>query len=105
MPDFLNFVIALHRRLKVEIPEADHPALRTIADAIAYLVAKAKTLRTDSMPGDHDSDDVLAGTAAGADALRLHALYRADLDHAEMRNSRPRGFRDLVHARGSRAVP
>lgn len=38
--DFLNFVIALHLRLKVDIPEADYPKLLTIADATAYLAAK-----------------------------------------------------------------
>lgn len=38
--DFLNFIIALHRRLKVEIPEVDYPALQSIAGATAYLAAK-----------------------------------------------------------------
>jgi acyl carrier protein len=38
--DFLNFVIALHRRLDVDIPEADYAALQTIAGAIDYLQAK-----------------------------------------------------------------
>jgi acyl carrier protein len=38
--DFLNFVIALHVRLGVEIPEADYRRLQTIDDAVAYLGAK-----------------------------------------------------------------
>ena len=38
--DFLNFVIALHQRLKVEIPEADYPKLLTIDGATDYLAAK-----------------------------------------------------------------
>jgi len=38
--DFLNFVIALHQRLQVDIPEADYPKLSTIAGATAYLAAK-----------------------------------------------------------------
>lgn len=38
--DFLNFIIALHTRLAVEIPEPDYPKLRTIAGAVAYLSAK-----------------------------------------------------------------
>jgi acyl carrier protein len=35
--DFLNFVIALHEKLGVEIPEADYPQLMTLDGAIAYL--------------------------------------------------------------------
>ena len=35
--DFLNFVLALHARLGVDIPEADYPRLATLAGARAYL--------------------------------------------------------------------
>jgi acyl carrier protein len=35
--DFLNFVVALHERTGVEIPEADYPKLRTLGGAVAYL--------------------------------------------------------------------
>jgi acyl carrier protein len=35
--DFLNFVIALHERTGVDIPEGDYPRLRTLDGAIAYL--------------------------------------------------------------------
>lgn len=38
--DFLNFVIALHRRLAVDIPEIDYPKLVTIDGAMTYLRAK-----------------------------------------------------------------
>jgi acyl carrier protein len=38
--DFLNFVIALHRRLGVEIPELDYPRLMTLNDAATYLKLK-----------------------------------------------------------------
>lgn len=38
--DFLNFVIALHKRLEVAIPEVDYPKLLTIAGAVEYLAAK-----------------------------------------------------------------
>jgi acyl carrier protein len=38
--DFLNFVIAVHRRLKVDIPEIDNPKLVTINGAVDYLMAK-----------------------------------------------------------------
>lgn len=39
--DFLNFVIRLHQRLGVEIPEADYPRFGTLAGAIAYLEEKS----------------------------------------------------------------
>ena len=39
--DFLNFVIALHARLGIDIPEADYPKLSTLDSAVAYLTSKA----------------------------------------------------------------
>ncbi|GAB2176992.1 acyl carrier protein [Dongia sp. agr-C8] len=38
--DFLNFVIALHRQLQIDIPEADYPKLLTIGGATDYLAAR-----------------------------------------------------------------
>lgn len=38
--DFLNFVIAVHRRLSVDIPEVDYPKLVTLDGAMRYLRAK-----------------------------------------------------------------
>ena len=38
--DFLNFVIAIHRRLGVDIPEIDYPKLGTLNGAFAYIDAK-----------------------------------------------------------------
>ncbi|HXV34014.1 MAG TPA: acyl carrier protein [Gaiellaceae bacterium] len=38
--DFLNFVIALHERLGVDIPERDYPQLGTL-DAIVDYVARS----------------------------------------------------------------
>jgi acyl carrier protein len=35
--DFMNFVVALHERTGLDIPEADYPKLRTIDGAVAYL--------------------------------------------------------------------
>jgi acyl carrier protein len=35
--DFMNFVVALHERTRLDIPEADYPRLRTLDGAIAYL--------------------------------------------------------------------
>jgi len=40
--DFLNLVMALHKRLAIDIPERDYAELRTIDGAIAYLTARAK---------------------------------------------------------------
>jgi acyl carrier protein len=38
--DWLNFLVALHEKLKVEIPEADYARLVTLDDVIGYLSAK-----------------------------------------------------------------
>lgn len=38
--DFLNLVIALHKKLDVEIPETDYPKLFTISGAVDYLMKK-----------------------------------------------------------------
>jgi acyl carrier protein len=35
--DFMNFMVALHERTGIDIPEADYPQLRTLSGAIAYL--------------------------------------------------------------------
>lgn len=41
--DFLNFVIALHEELGVEIPEMDSPKLATLNGCIEYLAAQRET--------------------------------------------------------------
>jgi len=38
--DFLNFVLALHKSLGVEIPEADYRKVATLDGCVAYLGAK-----------------------------------------------------------------
>jgi acyl carrier protein len=35
--DWLNFLVGLHERLAVEIPEADYAQLATLADLVSYL--------------------------------------------------------------------
>ena len=35
--DWLNFLVALHERLKVEIPEADYKRLGTLDEIVSYL--------------------------------------------------------------------
>jgi hypothetical protein len=44
--DFLNFVLALHERLGVDIPEVDYPHLYTLAGAVAYLEPRTAGPRT-----------------------------------------------------------
>lgn len=38
--DWLNFLIGLHQKLKVDIPESDYGRLRTLNDLLGYLRAK-----------------------------------------------------------------
>ena len=40
--DFMNFVVGLHERTGIDIPEADYPQLRTLDKAIAYLGRSAR---------------------------------------------------------------
>lgn len=40
--DWLNFLLGLHERLKVEIPESDYGRLVTLEDVVAYLAAKVR---------------------------------------------------------------
>ncbi len=37
--DFLNFVIGIHDRTGIEIPERDYPELATLGGCVDYLVA------------------------------------------------------------------
>jgi acyl carrier protein len=38
--DFLNFVIALHEKLGIDIAEADYPQLVTLDGTVGYLMAR-----------------------------------------------------------------
>jgi acyl carrier protein len=38
--DWLNFLVALHERLKVEIPESDYARLGTLDQVVDYLATK-----------------------------------------------------------------
>ena len=40
--DFLNFLIGLHEKLGVDIPESDYGKLNTLDEMIAYLAACTK---------------------------------------------------------------
>ena len=50
--DFLNFVLALHERLGVEIPEVDYPQLYTLDSAVAYLASKVAQRVTSTTSAD-----------------------------------------------------
>ncbi len=39
--DFLNFVIGIHDRTGIEIPERDYPELASVAGCVSYLVARS----------------------------------------------------------------
>jgi acyl carrier protein len=39
--DWLNFLVGLHARFKVDIPESDYARLRTLDDLIQYLRTKS----------------------------------------------------------------
>jgi acyl carrier protein len=41
--DILNFVVALHGALGVEIPEADYPRLATLDACVEYLEARRRS--------------------------------------------------------------
>ena len=41
--DLLNFVVALHKELQIEIPEADYPRLATLDGCVDYLSIQKKT--------------------------------------------------------------
>lgn len=38
--DFLNFVIAIHHSLGVDVPEADYPRFSTLDGGVDYLVSQ-----------------------------------------------------------------
>ncbi|GAS89462.1 acyl carrier protein [Mycolicibacterium brisbanense] len=39
--DWLNFLVGVHRRLHVAIPEKDYAGLRTLADVVRYVETHA----------------------------------------------------------------
>ncbi len=39
--DFLRFVVDLHARLGVDVPEKDYPRIRSLAACVGYLVERA----------------------------------------------------------------
>jgi acyl carrier protein len=41
--DFLNFVIALHKDLRVEIPEQDYSQLATVKGCVEYLATATRS--------------------------------------------------------------
>jgi acyl carrier protein len=35
--DWLNFLIGIHKRMQVDIPESDYAGLRTLSDLVSYI--------------------------------------------------------------------
>ena len=35
--DWLNFLIGIHKRLNIDIPESDYASLRTLSDVVRYI--------------------------------------------------------------------
>lgn len=50
--DLLNFVIAIHQSLGVDIPEEDYPDLTTINEVVAYISAHSAANLTATEPMD-----------------------------------------------------
>lgn len=40
--DFLNFIIALHKALQIDIPETDYPQLATLERGVEYIAKRLK---------------------------------------------------------------
>lgn len=43
--DWLNFLLGIHKRLHVEIPETDYASLRTLADVVGYVAEHGASAR------------------------------------------------------------
>jgi acyl carrier protein len=43
--DVLNLVAALHRRLDIDVPEADYPRIATLREALRYLQVRQAQAR------------------------------------------------------------
>lgn len=42
--DWLNFLVGIHNRLDVDIPESDYAQLRTLADVVEYVDVRSGSL-------------------------------------------------------------
>jgi acyl carrier protein len=42
--DWLNFLLGIYKRLRIEIPEADYASLRTLADVVSYVDARVSSV-------------------------------------------------------------
>jgi acyl carrier protein len=42
--DFLNFVVGLHERTGIEIPERDYPEVASLNGCLAYLAERTKVI-------------------------------------------------------------
>ena len=49
--DFLDIVMELRKRFKIEVPKEDYPKLATLASCVSYLVPRFAGLRADTAAG------------------------------------------------------
>jgi acyl carrier protein len=49
--DWLNFLVALHEKVGVDIPEADYGTLATLDALLAYLETRLQSARRSGPPG------------------------------------------------------
>jgi acyl carrier protein len=49
--DFLNFIVALHRTLGIDIPESDYARLATLEAGVAYLAERLAATTNAPHPG------------------------------------------------------
>ncbi len=52
--DVLNFVLAIHQALQIEIPEAEYPKLATLKSCVEYLLARHSARPALSPAGGED---------------------------------------------------
>lgn len=43
--DWLNFLVGIHKRLDIDIPESDYASLRTLADVVRYVTQRMTAAR------------------------------------------------------------
>jgi len=43
--DWLNFLIGIHKRLNVDIPESDYASLRALADVVRYVYERQTAVK------------------------------------------------------------
>ena len=85
--DWLNFLRGIHRRLHVDIPEADYASLRTLADVVGYVETNASKPVVETSNERTESCGLTFRSASNARAMQRGAAHQ---DHLKTRASRKR---------------